>query len=575
MRRELLARLGSRDAVSWVTVAFIYPSSLLFSLFGSGVALTDESVWRITLASLVTSTVMLACLGAARFLIFRGEPADASHPELLLAAFAGALMVRAGVFDLLLLAFDLSDSSWFWYRFAASLPSTGAGLVIVALIVSLARDYNRAVERLDRTQRSFAELEGAHQALIEQERQRVIDLARVGLDERLRDLDSVASPAALASVRTAIEDVVRPLSHLLNEPSATEVSLPEAATVPVGWRNVFRGLFTRRSIMPGWYTLWFTFAGLLYAPALWGPEVGFRFVALLALMTYLACSLAAVVWNRWIAHRSWRVRACSFSVISLAVGAGYGLLSALLSTRIADNLVSHTLSLMASALLAGWVFAALVSLEYNVRLLRQNIAEAEETLHRERVLLSTSLRAEMRALARFLHGPVQDALSVAGFRIRAALDEGHASPELLAELHSSITQTIEALPAAEREATDAAEALEQLARLWEGVAQITWSLSDRAERALAERTVTRSSFNELVREATSNAIRHGQATELTIFADVLDDELVMRVRNTGMPIASEHTPGMGSKLLDELAFSWRRRATRDGTLLVAMLPLVD
>lgn len=574
MPGDLLRRIGRPDAISWVTVAFLYLSSLLFSLLGSGVQLQSETTGPLVLASLATSTAVVLWLGTARWLIFGIRLPKTPRPGLVLCAFALALVIRAGMFDALLLQFGLSDGSRFAYRLLASLPGTGGGLVLVAIVVSLARDYGRLLERLDRAQRTFGELARAQASLIASERQRVTELARRDLDERLRDLSEETTPEALERVRTAIENVVRPLSHRLNEPAASEVTMPEAASVPVGWRPVLGGLFARRSIRPLSYTVWFTLAGLLYAPELWGLELGLRFVLLLAIVTFVCCSIDSWLWDRLLADRNWWIRAGSFSAFALTGGAILGISSAWLSPIFAALVVENTLMLMAGCLVASWVFAALNSLRHNTALIEARCEEIERQLHRDRVRLNARLRAEMRALSRILHGPVQDALSAAAFRIRAALENGQPSSALLAEVQASIRAELERMPTAEREAAGAVEVLSQLAELWEGVATVDWNLSDEAEAALARYTVTRSSFNELARETCSNAIRHGEAHRVTITAELHDDELELRVHNLGAPIDAKATPGLGTELLNELALSWRRRPTSDGTALSARLPLV-
>lgn len=572
---DLRRRLGSPDAISWVSLVFVYLGSLLFSLLGSGVPLQRETLWWLVLASLIASTIVAAWLSLARWLIFGVRPVSDPRAGRVLLAFAVALVIRASVFDTLLLWFGLSDESIFGYRLLASLPSTGGGLVLIAIVMSLAREYGRALERLDRAQRSFNELSHTQAPLIASERQRVIELARVGLDERLRDLSVETTPEALERVRTAIEDVVRPLSHRLNQAAASDVTVQEAILVPVGWRPVLGGLFARRSIRPLSYTAWFTVAGLLFAPGLWGMEIGLRFVLLLAAVSLLSCIVYSWLWDRLLANRTWAVRAVSFSALALGGGVVLGTSSTWLSPVFANQAVAHTAMLMAVCLVTSWVFASFNSLRHNTVLIRIRLDDTERQLHHERVRMNALLRAEMRALARTLHGPVQDALSAAAFRIRAALEDGRPSPELLSSVQDSIHTAVDQMPSTRREAADAREVLNQLSELWEGLAVVEWSLSEEAAASLDRYTVTRSSFNELARESCSNAIRHGNAERVTITGESHNGALELTVRNLGTPIPITVTPGLGTSLLNELALSWQRQPTADGTLLVARLPLIE
>lgn len=573
--RDLWRRIGTPDAISWVTVAVFYPMTLVFSLYGSKVPVED-GVGLLVLASLIASTCTVAWLGLARLLVFGFRPPQPPPVRTIpvLLSFAVALLVRAVVMDRSLMLFGLSDSPHLGYRLISSIPGTGCGLLVLAILVSVGREYRRNLGRLDLLQREFEELEASLPELVETERSRVIELARVGLDERLRDLSREAPPAALERVRTAIEEVVRPLSRQLGEIRVPALSAVEPDTPSYGWGAVARGVFESNPVRPLTYTLWLGGAALLTAPMLWGPVKGLQHAALVTALTLLLCSLAALVWKRWAAGLSRGYQAAVYSAMALVCGAVVGCSSALLLHSTASRAVVLIPMLTAVAVLAGWMFAALFSLLDRCAELRVRLRLVESALHRERVRLNALIRAETRALARTLHGPVQDALSVAGFRIRAALDSSAPSEQLLTEVQLSVESALARMPDADREASDAPDVLAQLVELWEGVADVEWTLSPEAQAVLSAHTVTRSSFNELVREACSNAVSHGEAERVEISGRTVDDELELAVFNTGRPVAEDAAPGFGTGLLDELALWWRRRPLGDGTELVVRLPLV-
>lgn len=574
MLRRAFQGLGGPDALSWITAVVVYPTALLFTLFGSGIELQGDALLRLTVASIVSNTCMLLFIFFAQRLLLSQGSRNAPHPWWMLAAILGGLVVRAAVIDQLVMWLGLHEQSRFWFRFFASLPSTGGMIVIIAVVVSLSREYSRSLSRLDRAKRSFELLTTQHEVIVEEERKQVIALARTSLDERLRELSGEASTESLERVRKAIEDVVRPLSHQLNDPLARNIQLPEAIDEPVGWRVVVKDFFGEKSIHPLWFTLWSAVTGLLYAPQLWGLQVGLMFVLHITIVTGISTLLIRLVWDRFFASRNWRIRATVFSVFCVMVGGLYGFGSAALNPLFRDRIWLHTIALIAAALVAGWLFTSLSSLIGNLNELTTQLDEVETALRREQVLLNAHLHVEMRALARFLHGPVQDALSVAAFRIRAAIDDDHAPYELVTELRKSIVIAMDDMSDADRSAADTDEVLRQLADLWQGVTEITWQLSHDAAAALDEHTVTRASFNELVRETCSNAVRHGEASHISISASVIDDELTLLVENRGAPVPEHRDPGLGSRLFDELTLSWTIEALPAGSRLTARLPLI-
>jgi len=571
--REKLQLVGSRDSISWITVVFFYTLVPSFSLLSASTWLRDGYGYLLT-AAFIAVTVALAWLGFARWAIFHADP-DAVRPAAVLFAFLITLVVRAGVMDYMLMFFGLQQQSRFWFRFMTSLPSTGVGLIIIAASVTLAREYSTMLERLRATRRSFAELPAQYETMIAKERVQVIELARISLAERLRGLDQTATSQALERVRAAIEEVVRPLSRSVAELRMTVAQPPDVVSRRIGWSSVREGFLTGNPIRPFWFSLALAFVGLLFAPWLWGVRTGIGYAAVIAVSSYIVCVVGWLLWDRFIAHQTWAARAVALTTVGIAGGTALSVTAATVLPQTAERGIEFGIVNVVIGIGIAWSFAAFVSLRRNCEHLSVQLIDAEQQLHRERVRLNAVMRAEMRALARTLHGPVQDALSAAAFRIRAALDGRDATSTLLAEVQQSVQDSLDRLPAAEREASDAVEVLQQLAELWDGVATIQWNLSPEAEAALDKFTTTRSSFNEIVRETCSNAVRHGQATVVSITATSSNDELDIRVRNTGEPIAENVTASFGTTLLTELAVSWSRVPTDHGTLVTARLPLVQ
>jgi glucose-6-phosphate-specific signal transduction histidine kinase len=82
--------------------------------------------------------------------------------------------------------------------------------------------------------------------------------------------------------------------------------------------------------------------------------------------------------------------------------------------------------------------------------------------------------------------------------------------------------------------------------------------------------------NEICKEAVSNAVRHGEAKNITISIDRSADELlVIEAADNGRGIESDAIPGVGSRMLDDLSVDWSISNNRGTarTVLAAHLPL--
>jgi two-component sensor histidine kinase len=142
------------------------------------------------------------------------------------------------------------------------------------------------------------------------------------------------------------------------------------------------------------------------------------------------------------------------------------------------------------------------------------------------------------------------------------------------EIRASINAALELLQAPEVAPVDLDRTFRDLQVLWDGVVDIHISLS--GDKTLIDAD-PRTAFaaSELVREACSNAIRHGKATRIDISVAVRKDDRVVEIRidNDGLPPVSNATPGIGSQLFDEQSLEWSRKQVGDRVRVTARLPL--
>jgi signal transduction histidine kinase len=115
----------------------------------------------------------------------------------------------------------------------------------------------------------------------------------------------------------------------------------------------------------------------------------------------------------------------------------------------------------------------------------------------------------------------------------------------------------------------------KLAKLWSGVVEIDVHC-DRNTAALLETVQTTSSIViEIVREAVSNAIRHGDASHISIDISVNEaaSDVVVTVINNGALVPEHPVSGIGSQQLDDMTLTWSRENRADGVSLTATVPL--
>jgi nitrate/nitrite-specific signal transduction histidine kinase len=165
---------------------------------------------------------------------------------------------------------------------------------------------------------------------------------------------------------------------------------------------------------------------------------------------------------------------------------------------------------------------------------------------------------------------------VAAFKLSAAIKDGTANQKLVGELNEMISSTIVLLDLPDEEQPALEQSLADLAEFWDGVAKIRYKLTPAAKRVLATHPVTSATAIELIREACSNAVRHGKASQIRVEVSVSKDQnrLELNVSNDGSLVKMTTKPGLGTKLLNELALWWNLRSAGTTTVLDAITPVI-
>jgi signal transduction histidine kinase len=212
--------------------------------------------------------------------------------------------------------------------------------------------------------------------------------------------------------------------------------------------------------------------------------------------------------------------------------------------------------------------------------LDQERAKVEEAIERDNAQLSREISLYEQKIWVFrkswqlvLHGTVQAALTAAVTRLSLNHDNEAVRNQLVAQ---DLKRAEDALQGNPIKDIDLHRSIAELSASWRGVCDVSVSVSERASRALKRNTQAMFCVNELMREAVSNAVRHGFAKRVQISLDRLDDiNLDFSATNDGIPAPLNRIPGIGSKTFDELTEEWSIRTDqRSGqTAVRARIPI--
>lgn len=335
---------------------------------------------------------------------------------------------------------------------------------------------------------------------------------------------------------------------------------------------------------------------LLRLPTMVRPYLALRpLLVALSMFAILPFSLYVFEDDSWIATGmliSFAVYAAVFLVRFLlsktepmSLGAGIVsliILEVLLLVMIADLLrfaafpaesLPGVMVIVAIVLLGTVAFTGVVALQdFNrddfVAELKRNNARIEQKL----ALVNQRLWVERREWALRIHGTIQASLTAALVRLR---QPGELSKKDLTLIRQHIAQARKGLDQSSPLAFDLPKAIAQTRKTWKGILSIKASLNSEDAKLLIADQWASVCANEIIKEAVSNAVKHGKADKLTI--DFVSDQpgfVEIIAEDNGKGISRKSKPGIGSQLLDEIAFPWcMEKGPEGGTILRARIPV--
>ena len=464
-------------------------------------------------------------------------------------------------------------------RIIAGVIAGGLGFIVIVNYTESSRSYRDLTKNLLLTQSRLAGQRKAAQKSLEANQRQVRNTLQELVEPKLQELSSrlgsddlkSSDRKALANeVRSLLQDQVRPISSSFKTSSKAiakpnfgkSVSrlslfrLPNEVQPYLALRPLLIGL-SMFSILPfglyvfeddSWTTTGMLIAGLVY---------------LAVLLVRLVLSKAAPM-PLWV------------GIFSLVV------MEALLILLIADLLLLAGYperSMPAVVTIIGVVLFGSVAFTSITAVQDQNrdsfIAQLKKNnsrIERDLALLNQRLWVERRQWALRIHGTVQASLTAALARLSHPGGLGKKDVSLV---RAHIAQARKGLSTSSSNQFDLVEALKETKKTWRGILDIKTNLNSPAAKALISDRWAGVCANEIIKESVSNSMKHGKAQRVNISFETSQPGFVEIVaEDDGKGLPRQFKPGLGSQLLDEIAFPWSlEKRLEGGTILRARIPV--
>lgn len=377
------------------------------------------------------------------------------------------------------------------------------------------------------------------------------------------DLQDTAEAADLASYLTdTVNTVVRPLSEKLAKNTEPILErLDEISDDTTGLRSGIR-YSIRDALRPTATVGALLVVGLALSPAL-GKSGNFVGYALACAVAFVSLTTAKFAWPK-------RFDSLSRPAAAATIVAIYLLVFAASETAAigAPSLSPISLIQFSFGIGGALILTRLVLLEQASREAQKLLAQQNDSLARLISGLRKQIWLARRNTAWVLHGPIQSALTSAAMALGASSNQFRDRKGI----RDSIAAALDALDSSSSVPLNASEALHDIVKVWQRTCNVHIAMGDDATAALASDADSAFCVIEIVREAVSNAVRHGGARNVFSQIKLTNDGLIsVTVDNDGSQLPMSEDVGLGSAMLDQITHQWVRENLSNGVRLSALV----
>ena len=580
-RRERLVtvlRLATGDQVlSWPVAMACTILSIALHFAPNGITVHGGLAARF----IVSALGYLPALGFIAFarIGIRRLAAEWLRIALTLISYIVGAALRGFTFAVVFFELGLADNLNLAYRVPSSAMPFGFATAVATFTVGAIRLARERIKVLTERQ---AELRDGLAKISEQRAKFETEVATeiaVKIERDLTLLKNAEQQQLEIELNKIASEYIRPLSHRLAQ-EVPEWQPIQSVESKLRWRDIAEQIRPELSLQPLLLTVIASLAALPSFSYFYGWNQALAIVLIAAGLLYaggmLMRSLSRFVTK--IKFASLRALVITLQLWAISLPLSFVADRFANKPELANFVLANSLVVVPvfgwALLLGGATNASLDTLESNLR----STVERLDWVKARTNLISWFERGE---LAMLLHGPVQSAIYYGSHQFSENLSSP-AKAKLLDEIADRIREAL----SAQAEQVDLLQLSDELQEFWQGLCQVDFSIDDEVSLALELDKIAQTVAWDVIKEACTNAIRHGKASSVTIALKLLgSDALGISVRNNGLVIdsngetlATDAPRGLGSKLLDSVSISWSLTKTTSAgganeTVLAARLPI--
>jgi hypothetical protein len=557
--------LGLRSSLSFrLTLLSILPGSLS-PIFIDRANFGGSFLLWVSLILLAHSGFTITILIAGR--LIHGNRQNESHPIATLLAFVAAQSVRGSILGYSTVLLGFTDDPKLAFRILSGGVFISTVLSVIAISIAIFDQHSNLVRDLETKTSELTQLQSTMDTRLQEATRNLREYAQQVVTPRIDQIDQLLvalksggnKDIAVHEMQDYVDKELRPFSHQIAHDKSLQAL---AVNIETSTKKLElpKSINLSQSMRPYVTTVLFfiTYAAAAQRTMTFVEALPFNVITTVLLISYFA------FFKKLFGNRE--IPLAIGLVVGASIFASVGPLILLVESYMPIEIPQH---ISGATVFVGLIYG-FANLGYTILTSQRTSLIAELTSTIENLESTISLLSQKEWLSRrqvgyVMHGSLQSALNAAVLQLGAAKDP---TPELIESVRGDIAGALARVGFDSGQSYSFEQAQQEISKIWAGTVETKWQVQPEAMEALRRNPATSECLAEVLREAVSNASKHGKATKVEIAVNIEDSVLALQAKDNGSSSNTGKTQGLGTELLDDVCSSWSLEPAPAGGMIL-------
>lgn len=563
--------LGLRSSLGFrLTLLFLFPG-FLSPIFIDRADYGGSFLLWTGLILLAHSGFSITILIAARMI--HGNRKNESHPIATLIAFACAQSVRGSILGFSTVFLGFTDDPKLAFRILSGGVFITTVLSVIAISIAIFDQHSNLVRNLENKTSELSQLRISMDTRLQEAAKNLREYAQQVVTPRIDQIDQLLvalksdgnKDVAVYEMQEYVETELRPFSHQIAHDKSLQAMDLHVETSKKKF-ELPRTINLSQSMRPYITTVLFfiTYAAAAQRTMTFVEALPFNLITTALLITYF------VSFKKLFGDKE--IPLAIGLILGASIFATVGPLILLVESTLPIEIPQH---ISGATVLVGLIYG-FANLGYTILTSQRTKLISDLTVTIDNLESTISLFSQKEWISRrqvgyVMHGSLQSALNAAVLQLGSARNP---TPELIESVRGDIARALARVGFESGQSYSFEQAQQEISKIWAGTIETIWQVSPNALDALGKNPATSECLAEVLREAVSNASKHGKATKVEIAVNIENSVLVLQAADNGSSSNTGNTQGLGTELLDDVCSSWSLESDlNSGMILTAKFAL--